>query len=307
MPAGWQLLNKSEKIGLIRTGFLYFIGSLCDLALVALTLPLIRILNDTSQQNALLSSIYRKLNAASFYDLQPLNATLLSVFITLCLRYFIKSVAVSSETKLKTTIASRISDQLFLRYITETYQFHQDHDSTELTNNILNTRQINDYIYEPWLRIYYEVISSLLIFIYLFFLAPLATAAGVIFMAILIMAIQFRSAKLNSILGLQTRISEQNTLTTIRDSFASISEIKIYKKESYFSTRFNNSAKVGIGSRNRSHQIQVMTPIRLEILGLSVAFLFIYLAFSSNSKNPDLVPLISSFVISLFRLIPSAS
>lgn len=307
MPAGWQLLNKSEKIGFIRTGFLYFIGSLCDLALVALTLPLIRILNDASQQNALLSSIYRKLNAASFYDLQPLNATLLSVFITLCLRYFVKSVAVSSETKLKTTIASRISDQLFLRYITETYQFHQDHDSTELTNNILNTRQINDYIYEPWLRIYYEVISSLLIFIYLFFLSPLATAAGVVFMALLIMAIQFRSAKLNSNLGLQTRISEQRTLTTIRDSFASISEIKIYKKELYFSTKFNNSAKVGIDSRNRSHQIQVMTPIRLEIFGLSVAFLFIYIAFSSNRENPDLVPLISSFVISLFRLIPSAS
>jgi hypothetical protein len=40
-----------------------------------------------------------------------------------------------------------------------------------------------------------------------------------------------------------------------------------------------------------------MTPIRLEIFGLSVAFLFIYIAFSSNRENPDLVPLISSFVI----------
>jgi ABC-type multidrug transport system fused ATPase/permease subunit len=307
MPAGWLLLNKPEKIEFTKTGVLYLIGSLFDLALVALTLPLIRILNDTSQRHALLSTVFRKLDSVSFYESQPLNATLLSVFVILCLRYVVKSAAVSSETRMKTSIASRISNTLFSNYIADTYQFHQNHDSTELTNNILNTRQINDYIYEPWLRIYYEVVSSSLIFLYLFFLSPLATTAGVVLMASLITVIQLRSAKLNSELGKQTRFSEQNTLTTIRDSFASISEIKIYKKESYFSTKFNESATVGISSRNRSHQIQVMTPITLEFFGLSVAFFFIYLAFSPNNVNSDLVPLISSFVISLFRLIPSAS
>jgi ABC-type multidrug transport system fused ATPase/permease subunit len=150
-------------------------------------------------------------------------------------------------------------------------------------------------------------VSSLLIFIYLFFLSPIATSAGVILMALLIMAIQIRSANSNNQLGLQTRNSEQKTLATIRDSFSSISEIKIYGKEAYFSKKFNESAVIGISSRNRSHQLQVMTPITLEIFGLSIAFLFIYFAFSKNSGNADLIPLISSFVIALFRLIPSAS
>jgi ABC-type multidrug transport system fused ATPase/permease subunit len=307
VPAGWFLLNKSEKIKFMRTGVIYFVGSLFDLALVALTLPLIRILNDPSQRNALLSAIFRKLNSISFYETQPINATLLSVFATLCLRFLVKSAAVSSETKMKTTIASRVSNTLFSAYIADSYQFHQDHDSTELTTNILNTRQINDYIYEPWLRIYYEIISSSLIFFYLFFLSPLATIAGVVLMAFLILVIQIRSTNLNRELGLQTRLSEQKTMTTMRDSFSLISEIKIYGKESYFSSKFKESATIGIRSRNQSHQIQVMTPITLEIFGLSVAFLFIFFAFSADTVNPDLVPLISSFVISLFRLIPSAS
>ena len=306
-PAGWLLLKNQEKYRFIRTGALYFIGSLFDLALVALTLPLIRVLNDSSQQSALIAAIYRETNLSQIYDSQPINATLLMVFVTLCSRFLVKSAAVSSETKMKTMIASRISNELFLNYIKDSYQFHQSHDSTELTNNIINTRQINDYIYEPWLRIYYEVVSSLLIFVYLFFLSPIATSAGVILMALLIMAIQIRSANSNNELGLQTRNSEQKTLATIRDSFSSISEIKIYGKEAYFSKRFNESALIGISSRNRSHQLQVMTPITLEIFGLSIAFLFIYFAFSKNSGNADLIPLISSFVIALFRLIPSAS
>ena len=306
-PAGWLLLKNQEKYRFIRTGALYFIGSLFDLALVALTLPLIRVLNDSSQQSALIAAIYRETNLSQIYDSQPINATLLMVFVTLCSRFLVKSAAVSSETKMKTIIASRISNELFLNYIKDSYQFHQSHDSTELTNNIINTRQINDYIYEPWLRIYYEVVSSLLIFVYLFFLSPIATSAGVILMALLIMAIQIRSANSNNELGLQTRNSEQKTLATIRDSFSSISEIKIYGKEAYFSKRFNESALIGISSRNRSHQLQVMTPITLEIFGLSIAFLFIYFAFSKNSGNADLIPLISSFVIALFRLIPSAS
>lgn len=306
-PAGWLLLKNQEKYRFIRTGALYFIGSLFDLALVALTLPLIRVLNDSSQQSALIAAIYRETNLSQIYDSQPINATLLMVFVTLCSRFLVKSAAVSSETKMKTMIASRISNELFLNYIKDSYQFHQSHDSTELTNNIINTRQINDYIYEPWLRIYYEVVSSLLIFVYLFFLSPIATSAGVILMALLIMAIQIRSANSNNELGLQTRNSEQKTLATIRDSFSSISEIKIYGKEAYFSKRFNESALIGISSRNRSHQLQVMTPITLEIFGLSIAFLFIYFAFSRNSGNADLIPLISSFVIALFRLIPSAS
>jgi ABC-type multidrug transport system fused ATPase/permease subunit len=306
-PAGWLLLKNQEKYRFIRTGALYFIGSLFDLALVALTLPLIRVLNDSSQQSTQISAIYGEIDLSQLYDSQPINATLLMVFVTLCSRFLVKSAAVSSETKMKTIIASRISNELFLNYIKDSYQFHQNHDSTELTNNIINTRQINDYIYEPWLRIYYEVVSSLLIFIYLFFLSPIATSAGVILMALLIMAIQIRSANSNNQLGLQTRNSEQKTLATIRDSFSSISEIKIYGKEAYFSKKFNESAVIGISSRNRSHQLQVMTPITLEIFGLSIAFLFIYFAFSKNSGNADLIPLISSFVIALFRLIPSAS
>ena len=306
-PAGWLLLKNHEKYRFIRTGALYFIGSLFDLALVALTLPLIRVLNDSSQQSTQISAIYREINLSQLYDSQPINATLLMVFVTLCSRFLVKSAAVSSETKMKTMIASRISNELFLNYIKDSYQFHQNHDSTELTNNIINTRQINDYIYEPWLRIYYEVVSALLIFIYLFFLSPIATSAGVILMALLIMAIQIRSANSNNKWGLQTRNSEQKTLATIRDSFSSISEIKIYGKEVYFSKKFNESAVIGISSRNRSHQLQVMTPITLEIFGLSIAFLFIYFAFSKNSGNADLIPLISSFVIALFRLIPSAS
>ena len=132
-PAGWLLLKKQERIKFLQTGALYFVGSLFDLALVALTLPLIRILNDTSQRSTLLSAVFRELNITQFYESQPMNATLLLVFITLCLRFIVKSVAVSSETKMKTTIASRISNQLFLNYISDSYQFHQDYDSTELT------------------------------------------------------------------------------------------------------------------------------------------------------------------------------
>jgi ABC-type bacteriocin/lantibiotic exporter with double-glycine peptidase domain len=307
LPDGWALLSHNERFRFIQVGLLYFFSSLLDLALVSLTIPFISALNNSGEPNSTIIQISRFLNFEKFYLENPTNSILLLLSLTLCVRFASKTIAVDIETKLKSKVASGLTSRLFEVYVTQNYNFHKQNDSTSLTNNLLNIRQINDFIYEPWLRIYYESMSFILIFSFLVFISPIATLIGVLFMALLLTGYQAIAGKRAVNLGATTLKSDKSTLETIKDSFSSLSEIRIYQKEGFFQNRFDRNIQVGIVSRNRSHQIQVMAPVVLEFSGLLISFMIIYFALQTELDGQKLIPIISSFVIALFRLIPSAS
>lgn len=307
LPDSWKILSYSERVDFVKTGLSNFLSSLLDLALVSLTVPFINALNGDSRPNSIILPIFRFFRAEAYYKQNTASAILLLLFGVLFIRFLFKMLANELEKRFKNKVTSRLTSLLYEIYITDTFEFDKKNESNHLINNLNNIRQINDFIYEPWLKIYHESISILLIFLYLLVISPITTLMGVTIVGLLLVIYQSSTKKKTTHLADLVLKSDRSTLKIIKDSFLLISEIKIYHKEKFFEQIFKESVDSGITSRNQTHQFQVMGPVALEFLGLSTCFFIISLALQTDNTGKQLIPIISSFVIALFRIIPGAS
>lgn len=305
-PIAWTVLQRSEKLGLLLVMLLYFLGSLLDILFVALTMPLISILN-SGMPPTILKRFFNAINLEDFFIANPIFVILLLLLFALLLRLIVRLIAAQMETSMKSKIASRLSSRLHQLYLAKPLEFHSQENSAFLITDVLNTRQIADSIYEPWLRIGAESASILFILIFLIVLSPKATFLGFILLLILVFVYQRIVGKVSHRLGQVTLEAEKYSLSLVKETLWGITEIKLYAKEKFFSEKFARENETSIIARNKNHRLQALTPLYLEFSGFLVAFCLISLFLWANGESRILLPLLGAFVVALFRLIPSFS
>lgn len=303
----WILLRPTEKFRLIVIASIYFVSSLLDMAFIALTIPFVSALNQGTSNGPLLGQFYRFMGRERFYEKNPLVAILVLLFLALFGRLIMRYFAVQQESVLKTQIASRLSSDLYELYLDRSIEFHSQENSASLITDVLNTRQINDYVYEPWLKILTEAATISLIIVLLVTLAPIATVFGFVLLSLIVFVYQKFVGKISYRLGETTLGAEKASLGLVKETLSGVAEIQLYRKKHFFVDKFSLQNIRGIRARNSSHRLQVLTPLFLEFSGFSVAFLLILLFLRSSTDNGSLLPLLSGFVVALFRLIPSFS
>jgi len=303
----WTLLRLTEKLRLIVIALIYFVSSLLDMAFIALTIPFVSVLNQGTSRETVLLQFYKFMGWERFYEKNPLVAILVLLFLALFTRLIVRYIAVQQESVLKTQIASRLSTDLYHSYLDKSIEFHSQENSASLITDVLNTRQINDYVYEPWLKILTEAATISLIVVLLTFLSPMATVFGFVLLSLIVFVYQKFVGKISYRLGEITLIAERASLGLVKETLSGVAEIQLYKKKRFFVDKFSQQNIRGIRARNSSHRLQVLTPLFLEFSGFSVVFLLILLFLRSSNDTESLLPLLSGFVVALFRLIPSFS
>lgn len=307
LPDSWKILSSSERLDFGKTGLTNFLSSLLDLALVSLTVPFINALNGDSQTNSIIFRLFRFFRADAYYKQNTASAILLLLIGALCMRFLFKVFASQLEKRFKNRVTSRLTFLLYRSYVTSSFEVHKKNEFAHIINNIQNIRQINDFIYEPWLKIYHESISILLIFLYLVVLSPITTLVGAIIAGLLLVIYQSSTKKKINQLSRSVLESDRASLKIINDSFLLLPEVKIFHKEKFFERTFSKANERGIAFRNQTSQFHAMAPVTMEFLGLSTSFFIIFLALQTDNTGKQLIPIISSFVIALFRIIPGVS
>ena len=307
LPDSWKILSSSERLSFSGAGLVHFSSSLLDLALVSLTVPFINALTGDNQPNSILLPIFRFFRAETYYRQDTTTAVLLLLTVVLCTRFFLKVTATEIEKRFKNRVTIRLSSLLYETYITDNFEFHKKNESTHLINNMQYIRQINDFIYEPWLKIYSESFTIFLVFLYLFILSPIASILGTLIIGISIGVYQSTTRKKTTQLSDQILKSDRSSLKIINDSLLLLPEIKIYRKENFFAVNYNKAIYSGITSRNQTHQFHVIAPTIMEFFGLLTSFFIIFLALRTNKNVEQLFSVIATFVVALVRLLPSAA
>ena len=168
-------------------------------------------------------------------------------------------------------------------------------------------RQINDFSYEPWLKIYSESFTIFLVFLYLFILSPIASILGTLTFGVLIAIYQSTTRKKTTQLSDQILKSDRSSLKIIKDSLLLLPEIRIYRKENFFAVNYKKAIYKGIASRNQTHQFHVIAPTIMEFFGLLTSFFIIFLVLRTNQNVEELFSVMATFVVALVRLLPSAA
>ena len=301
----WILLRPTEKLRLIVIALLYFVSTLLDMAFIALTIPFVSALNQGTSHGIVLLQFYKFMGRERFYEKNPLAAILVLLFLALFSRLIVRYIAVQQESVFKTRITSRLSTDLYEFYLDKSIEFHSQENSASIITDVLNMRQINDHVYEPWLKILTEASAILLIVVLLIFLSPMATVLGIVLLSLIVLVHQKFVGKISYRLGETTLEGEKASLGLVKETLSGVAEIQLYKKKRFFVDKFSLQNIRGIRARNSSHRLQALTPLFLEFSGFSVVFLMILLFFLPSNDKESLLPLLSGFVVALFRLLPS--
>lgn len=258
LPDSWKILSSSERLDFGKTGLTNFLSSLLDLALVSLTVPFINALNGDSQTNSIIFRLFRFFRADAYYKQNTASAILLLLIGALCMRFLFKVFASQLEKRFKNRVTSRLTFLLYRSYVTSSFEVHKKNEFAHIINNIQNIRQINDFIYEPWLKIYHESISILLIFLYLVVLSPITTLVGAIIAGLLLVIYQSSTKKKINQLSRSVLESDRASLKIINDSFLLLPEVKIFHKEKFFERTFSKANERGIAFRNQTDRKSVV-------------------------------------------------
>jgi ABC-type bacteriocin/lantibiotic exporter with double-glycine peptidase domain len=179
-------------------------------------------------------------------------------------------------------------------------------------NTSFYARNINDNIdtffnvhLKSWIEIINETAVIIFISIFLIYLNWKNFAIFFfIFSTVGFLIYYFQKKKL-SIWGKTINIFLTEKQKTIYQSLDSIKEIKISRSQNFFSNNFFLLLKKIARININTDATMIMPKLIIEVLGLSVLFLFLYLELSKGKSILSIMPIMSIYAVSAWRIMPS--
>ena len=209
------------------------------------------------------------------------------------------------QTTFSKNLSIRLSDKFLKSYLLSDFQFHVKHNSAILIRNINN--EINVFIknvFYPSLVCILEIIIIVSTIIFLLFFNFKVTIIVLFIMSILIFFyfLAFRKSFINW--GFQRQYHDGMKLKNLIQSLEFVKLIKFYKRENFFTEKFNyHIKKSGLLSRKISITFQFPRLFLEFFTILCIAITSIYLI-GNNIELSNLFETLAVYIAVAYRLIP---
>lgn len=198
--------------------------------------------------------------------------------------------------------------RLFRNYLGFTYNDFIDKNSAYLTKSIINEANNLTALISAVLFMFSEVFIIVLIYGMLLFVnwkITLILTVVLVFKAVLMLKTVSKKIKKA---GEEREEHQQKFYEIINSTFGNFKLIKLLSNEKDILEKFNNSsfgfAKANILNNTLAHVPRLF----LEGIGFSImVFIITYLVFKYNSDIKAVIPVISMYVLALYRLMPSVN
>ena len=210
------------------------------------------------------------------------------------------------ENKLLSKIKVNLSKKLFSLYINSSYLFHVKTNTSELTRNLLDLKRISA-ILTASSTLLTEFLVLICVMLLLFYYEPTGTFAVIVIFSIFALIFYLKVQKNARIWGMIRKNMQAKIINNINNSFRSIKEIKMFKKENYFIDNFFENSKKEIDAElNKQAFINSLPRFWFEWLTvISLISLLIIMIFFKNYNEEKIIPIIGLFAAASFRLMPS--
>ena len=198
--------------------------------------------------------------------------------------------------------------RLFENYIGRNYRDFLDENSSNLTKNIINEAQNITNILSALLFMLSEVF--VIIFIYSLMLytnwkITLLLTLLIVINAILL--IKTVSKKIKQI-GIEREKFQKRFFEILNSTFSNFKMIKLKSDDEKILKRFSEASYEFANSHIKNESLSHFPRLFLEALGfIIVLFIIIYLIYKYNSDISSVMPMISMFILGLYRLMPSVN
>ena len=301
----YLLFTKSEQNKIIILFFGILLHGFIEITSIASILPFMSIVIDPSiiDTNFFLKYLYNFLNLNSYNDF--LIVLGLIVFVLLLFSNAYAALIFWWITRFVQFQSYRLSQKIFSNYLSQSYIFFLNRNSSELSKNVLT--EVN--------RIIIGVIYPMLL--------AIARIVIVLFIAILLLYV---NPKLSIIISLALiitygivyyivreylwNIGELSTKATfekykyINEAFLGIKDVKLRGSESEFIKKYSNPAKKFANYTASSSVISLLPRYAIETLAFGGLLLIVIFLISSNENFMSVIPLVALYALAGYRIMP---
>jgi len=296
-----KLLNIKERKNFYLLVFLYSFFSILEVLNISLIFPIMEGLLENQASKSVYSSYLK--------DVMGEENNLIKILLLFFLLFLFKNIYFIIITYFQNSFIfnfkRKVSNEIFDKLITSEYKsFNTKNSSAYLKNIIGDTTQVAQCI--GMLIIFYsDLLVLLCIFIMLMlFNFEVTVLVFIILISLLIIYVVFFKKKFK-VLGLDRYNKEEKLYKLLNNTFGSFTEIKLFKKEKYFSKLHDGINTTYIETLKKYDFLQSIPRAFFELFGITIIIAVIIFAKLKNEEQiVNYLPLISIFSLSLIRLMP---
>ena len=298
----YLLFTKSERLKILILFFGILIHGIIEITSIASILPFMSIVMDPTiiNTNIFLSKLYNFLNFTSYNSF--LVSLGLLVFILLLLSNAYAAFIFWWITKFVQFQSYRLSKKIFDNYLSQSYIFFLNRNSSELSKNVLTevNRVIIGVIY-PMLLAVSKVAIVIFIAILLLYVNPklsivisvtLTIAYGIVYYVV--------REYLRSIGELSTKATFEKYKFT-DEAFSGIKDVKLRGTETEFIKKYSQPAKKFAEYSATSAVISLLPRYAIETLAFGGLLLIVIFLISTSENFMSVVPLVANSLHSCLK------
>ena len=301
-----SLFSPAERRNLIPLTIAVLVMALLDVAGIGSLAPFMAVVSnpDIIQTQPLLNTLY---TIGGFSDSQQFEIALgLAVFLFVVIATVFKMFTYYGIYRYVGNRRYTIGLRLFRQYLFQPYSYFLDHNTSELSKNVLNEVDlVMGGLLLPAMDAFAKVVASAAILALLIAVNPLVAMAAFVFFGLLYAAIYVYVRPRLSQQGEELRESNRLRYKATSEAFGAIKDVKILGKEQSFSDLYSVGAR-RFASTQAANTILSQLPsfaLQAVAIGFAVALVIIMLAIQGNLSQ--VLPLIALYAFAVQRLIPN--
>lgn len=166
--------------------------------------------------------------------------------------------------------------------------------SSDYTNNLLN----------PLITILSDIVILIFVISLLIVVQPLITFSGIIIVAIIGISIFLINKKILIISGEKYKLNKAERIKSLNETFGAILEIKSFKKEKQFISRFENFTNILRDIQIKISILGFVPKLLFEILGILLITLFFIVISQKMESLDQMIAVVALFAFAITKMIP---
>lgn len=301
------LLSSSQKKSVVKLSILVLVGMVMEIAGLGLIIPVFSILlnEDAMKGMTFLVPIFDTLGNPTHMQL------VVGSMVFLIAVYLLKTLFLGflswKQSSFTWHLSADLASRLYRIYLSQPYAFHLNRNSAVLSHTVLDEVTRFTTITQAIIFLQTEISMMIGIAFALILIEPLGAISITCFMILCAALINIITRKKIQDWGNQRKYNSELKSVNLLQGLGGIKDLKLLGREDYFHGRFNSYNKAYANVNTKVSTFSLIPRLYLELMAVIGLVGLIALMLWQGRPLDMLVPVLSLFAASAFRMIPSVN
>lgn len=288
--------------------FLMVIVTFLELLGIGLLIPFINVLGSNNLDLIGFLPDHIKKFLLNFSKKEIFILALFFFFILILIKLIFSILLNFYQNKYTFDIQVKLGTDLLKKYFSNSFSSYSKTNSSLILRNVTDEVHIfSEGVLLQGMTFVCELFISISIIIFLITFNVISTLTIITFVLFTVLIFFYLIKKKLSIWGKNRLHYGALRIQEVNQSIGSIKELKLYKKENYFSERFNTFCAIGARSAYLKNTALSLPRLSFEFLSITAITLIVFVMFNLEYALSAVLQFIVVFSIAAFRLLPSTN